>query len=205
MTGYVGCKGCGKESRGLYCPECNTSPRQGSASRAANRRQAPGVRAGEARQAPGVPAGEARLASDSGAGMDRLRTPASAGDVRLVLPWRMLVRDNEHYGLSRGRLVLTERYRKAKEAVYAEACNQWRGERPAFTHPVRLEAGIYFPDHTRERDPGNYRKMVTDALQGVVYPKDALVRDERWYDAGIDGENPRAELVISALPSTSKE
>lgn len=118
--------------------------------------------------------------------------------VTLTLPWSVLVRDNARYGVLRGRMILTREYRQAKEAAYMLACGQVR-DRPAFSAPVALEARIYFPDRQRKRDAGNYRKLVTDALEGVLYPDDTLIHDERWVNAGVDRKNPRVEIRVEAI------
>lgn len=118
--------------------------------------------------------------------------------VRLILPWAVMVRDNAKYGVLRGRMILTREYRQAKERAYMLACGQVR-QRPAFTDPVALEARVYFPDRSRKRDAGNYRKLVTDALEGVLYPDDALIHDERWVNAGVDRERPRVEITVQPI------
>ena len=111
----------------------------------------------------------------------------------LILPWNILVPDNDRIGVMEGGALLTRRYRAAKNAVASHAVAFWRGGMIA--GPVQLHALAFFPD-ARERDAGNLRKLVTDALQGVVYRKDHLVWKETWERAGVDRENPRLELRI---------
>ena len=119
-------------------------------------------------------------------------------ELRIVLPWACLVPDNHKYSVIKGRIYLSERYRKAKAQASIVAMGQVR-TRPAFTEPVQLEAAIYFPDTARKRDAGNYRKLVTDALEGIAYPDDSLIHRECWSNAGTDAQNPRCEITIRPI------
>jgi Holliday junction resolvase RusA-like endonuclease len=85
------------------------------------------------------------------------------------------------------------------ETVQELAADEQNGTATAITAPVGLTVRVYFPD-ARKRDAGNLRKLVTDALQGAaVIADDCLIHDERWIRAGIDRQNPRAELTITPL------
>lgn len=92
----------------------------------------------------------------------------------VVLPWDVLVTVNRR---SINRKVLSNEYRKAKEAIYMIACGQVRGERPRFpTEAVDVVLDFYVPDF-RRRDFTNYYKLILDALEGVVYADDFQIRE----------------------------
>lgn len=126
--------------------------------------------------------------------------------VLLVFPWTMLLPDNhrltpvvrwgkDRWGkpAPRPAVITTGEYRDAKKAVAESAQLQFRGWR--FTTPVSLVGRAWFPDQ-RKRDAGNYRKLLTDALTGILYEDDSLVHDDRWIRAGVDRTRPRIEVTI---------
>lgn len=73
------------------------------------------------------------------------------------------------------KLILSEEYRNAKEAVQWEIHSQFRGE-------IRTEDGLtvnilqYFSDN-RRRDIDGYIKMILDAMTGVVYKDDSQIEE----------------------------
>lgn len=133
-----------------------------------------------------------------------LRSPPT-----LAIPFEALVSDNRKYGVAGGRMTLTHRYREAKAAVHELAATQWRvrglGRLAPLSGRVVLVATLYEPNAAtdadgRERDPGNYRKLVCDALEGVVYGRDGQIDDERWRRGPVDARAPRLELVVCEAP-----
>lgn len=112
----------------------------------------------------------------------------------LVLPWPCLCADNHRLMWVYGQARLSSEYRRAKQQVQERAQLWWR--HPAIEQDVALIARFWFPDK-RRRDAGNYRKLLTDALTGVVYVDDAQVADERCVRVGFDKTNPRAEISIT--------
>lgn len=118
---------------------------------------------------------------------------------QITLPWSVCVPDNAKYGVMRGHMKLTRRYRDAKHAAHLLARAQWR--RAPMDGPLRLVVAVYFPDR-RRRDLLNLSKLLHDALAGVVYEDDCQLADVRYFRAGVDGENARVVLTITATEAT---
>lgn len=97
-----------------------------------------------------------------------------------------------------GQARLSTEYRRAKEQVAQRARLWWR--QPPTEAEVMVWVRLWFPDK-RKRDPGNYRKCITDALTGIVYADDSQATDERQTRVGFDKENPRAEIIVVVLGS----
>ncbi|MFO0254558.1 MAG: RusA family crossover junction endodeoxyribonuclease [Betaproteobacteria bacterium] len=114
-------------------------------------------------------------------------------DLPLVLPWSILVPDNHRLIWVYGQARLSGDYRKAKESIGQRARLWWR--QPPTEAEVFVWVKLWFPDK-RKRDPGNYRKLVTDALTGIVYADDQQAIDERQTRIGFDKDHPRAEVHI---------
>ncbi len=112
----------------------------------------------------------------------------------LVIPWASLCADNHRLMWVYGQARLSSEYRRGKQQVAERATLWWR--QPPTTEDVALVARLYFPDR-RKRDAGNYRKLLTDALTGIVYADDSQVIDERCLRAGFDKIDPRAEITIA--------
>lgn len=116
----------------------------------------------------------------------------------IVLPWAVLVGDNDRHGVIGGRILLTVRYRSALAAATLYAQRQWR-PRAAFTGPVHVTATFHEPDR-RRRDIANLTKLLGDALTGVAYVDDSQI--DRWtlVRGTIDRRDPCAVLVIDSNP-----
>lgn len=146
----------------------------------------------------GVPREKAnRAAAGDVQNTEHLSTaPAPAGPVTLVLPWSCLVSDNRHRGPVASRADHAA-YKLARTRAHAEASEQW-GPRAPFSGRVCLTVRVFAPD-SRRRDIANYRKCLTDALEGVAYVNDAQIDDERWTRGAIDRDRPRAEITVEEL------
>lgn len=114
----------------------------------------------------------------------------------LILPWSMLVPDNHRLMWVYGQARLTADYRAAKRDIQQRAALWWKQAPTEADVFVWLK--LWFPDR-RKRDPGNYRKLVTDALTGIVYADDSQASDERQTRVGYDKEHPRAEVWVSLV------
>lgn len=74
-----------------------------------------------------------------------------------------------------------------------------QAKKQGWTKTVKEKVIMYFwffwPD-ARQRDTGNQKKVILDALEGVLYDNDrwVLERDQDWV---IDRQNPRIEIVIT--------
>lgn len=123
--------------------------------------------------------------------------PPIGWPVALRLPWSVLVSDNRRYGVIEGRMLATAEYRQAKAKIRALASDAMGAAAPTKA-PLRLIARVFVPDN-RPHDCGNFRKLVTDALEGVVYVNDRQLHDEQWIRAGVDVDAPRAVITITPL------
>lgn len=124
--------------------------------------------------------------------------------LHVTLSWNALARDNEKYGVYRGRMLLTSKYRDAKRLAHEQARMQCRGASP-LTARLKMVCRLYEPDR-RVRDIVNYAKMVQDALRGTIYEDDSQVDNAEWVRAGVDKDHPRLEVSVfplspSPLPS----
>lgn len=115
----------------------------------------------------------------------------------LILPWSVMVSDNERFSVVYGQNRLSQKYRTAKASIATLARLYWR--RSVLDGDVHLVARFYFPD-ARKRDAGNYRKALTDALTGVVYGDDSQLAGEHYLKGAIDRTNPRVEVCIADAP-----
>jgi Holliday junction resolvase RusA-like endonuclease len=121
--------------------------------------------------------------------------PRNSSAVVLIIPFKHLVRDNQKYGVMRGRMLLRAEYRAAKDTIQHLARRVTLGHPPT-DKTVHLYAKLYMPD-ARRRDATNYAKLVHDSLQGTVYVDDTQIKRATWENAGIDRENPRVEITIT--------
>ena len=82
--------------------------------------------------------------------------------------------------------------KKIKKAYIEEVIEQYKGK--LHTEDLGLEIKFYFGTR-HKRDVDNYNKLVLDAMEGIVYEDDKLVRPlivDKFYDK----ENPRIEIRI---------
>lgn len=157
----------------------------------------------------GVPKEKARAAALQQLGIQTAATSRSVVEVivmrqiqwpvKLTLPWSYLVSDNAKYGVLNGKLMLTAGYRMAKGLIRDRA-REVLGDPPPepATIPLSLEAAVWLPDN-RIHDVCNFAKCAHDALEGVVYTKDAWLHRIVWYRAGVDVDQPRAALTIRPI------
>lgn len=115
-----------------------------------------------------------------------------------TLPFSALVPDNQRHGVvvigGKPRILLTSKYRKAKEQVVLLLWAQ-QGKEPMLRGELGMLARMYVPDK-RRRDVLNYSKLVNDSLAHVAYEDDSQLRDVRWVHGGIDREDPRLEIEL---------
>jgi len=79
-----------------------------------------------------------------------------------------------------------------KKQYLKEVTEQYKGK--LHTEELGLEI-LYFFGTRHKRDCDNYAKLVLDAMEGIVYEDDVLVRPlilDKFYDK----ENPRVEIRI---------
>lgn len=121
--------------------------------------------------------------------------------VQLTLPWSTLVSDNEkHRPMLRGSqaiMVIKRPYAEAEKRIRGLATSKLGSAAPA-NHPVQIAAKVWVPDD-RPHDQVNFAKLVHDSLEGVVYNNDRWIYRAVWERAGVDVDQPRAEITITPL------
>lgn len=80
---------------------------------------------------------------------------------------------NQRYTIARGRNILSNKYRDAKEAMQWEAKSQWQGE--PLTDDVTLN--VYLHLDTKRPDIDGYLKIILDSLDGIAYEDDRQVHE----------------------------
>ena len=114
--------------------------------------------------------------------------------MKLVIPYDLLARDNERIGgMIRGRLLLSQKYRRKKDAARAAAMTQYRGK--PLEGDLAIAGIAYWPDR-RRRDLMFFVKALHDALEGVCYLDDVQLVEVQYKKGGIDKDAPRVELEI---------
>lgn len=126
-----------------------------------------------------------------------MTTQARAGIVTIDIPFHALVSDNQKFTGGRGH-TLTQAYRRAFGFLHNAVKDYWT-PRDSLEHTMALRCVMYPPDK-RRRDAGNYRKLVTDALNGTVYVDDSQLVSETWQRGPVDKKNPRFLLTLEAAP-----
>lgn len=114
----------------------------------------------------------------------------------ITLPWSVLVADNQRHGLSRGRILLTSKYRNALVGASTLARVQWK--QPAHKTSVAVTITLYEPDK-RRRDIGNYTKLIADALTRIAFVDDSQIDRLELRRGALDRVNPRAEVQVLPL------
>lgn len=125
------------------------------------------------------------------------QTALTREPITLTIPYSILTSDNgrDKFALSRGKLILTSKYRDRKAAVKITAGSQYRGA--LIESPVAVTTVLYAPDR-RRRDISNFNKFVNDALTGVVWVDDSQIDQITNIRGPIDRANPR--LVVTVIP-----
>lgn len=115
------------------------------------------------------------------------------------LPWSLLVSDNDRtqpvVAGSKVRMVLSKRYKEAKEAARVLLMSQVGGN-PPLTGRVRITASLIEPNAHRTRDLSNFAKMVHDALSGIVYLDDGQIDSLTWRRGEPCIDRPRLLVAV---------
>jgi Holliday junction resolvase RusA-like endonuclease len=114
--------------------------------------------------------------------------------VKVTIPWKYMVPDNQKYGVIRGRMLLQADYRAAKDTIGHIARRAMEG-RPMLGGDLVWEAMLWMPDK-RRRDATNYAKICQDSLEHIVYEDDTQIKRATWINAGIDRDAPRCEITV---------
>lgn len=139
----------------------------------------------------------------------REQKPAIVWPFRLLLPWSLLVSDNDREEPYIRQTENGPRPAKRKTARCAKAqgeiANLARGKlgdvEPAEI-PLEITARVWVPNNQLRSDVQNFAKATHDALEGIVYRNDNLLYWNHWLRVGVDIDAPRAELTIAPLPLT---
>ena len=113
------------------------------------------------------------------------------------LPWPVLVSDNDKYGVIGGRMILTSRYRKAKDSAHQLA--QLQCLRNRVNGRIRITATVYEPDRDKARDISNWEKLTHDSLIDAAYEDDSQIDDVHWIRGPVDRARPRLDIVIERI------
>lgn len=108
-------------------------------------------------------------------------------------PFALCVPDNQRHGVFRGRILLTAKYRKAKESLWRIGRVQYTGK--VLEGRIAMQCTLYAPDK-RRRDLGNFSKLVCDVLNRTAYADDSQIDDLRWIRGGTDKSNPRIDISL---------
>lgn len=128
---------------------------------------------------------------------------------RLLLPWSLLVSDNDReepyiahteQGIRPARRK-TKRCKEAQAKIAQLAKGKLGDVEPA-TVPLEITARVWVPNNQLRSDVQNFAKATHDALEGIVYANDNLLYWNHWLRVGVDVDAPRAELTIVPLPSS---
>lgn len=98
---------------------------------------------------------------------------------------------NQRYTISRGRNILSRKYRDTKEAMMWEAKSQWQGE--PLTGDVTINIFLYLDNHRPDID--SYLKIILDSLDGIAYDNDRQVTELSVIKMH-DSEEPRIEIQV---------
>ena len=127
--------------------------------------------------------------------------------VYLTIPMELLVSDNrKSVPIVRrrrdGRVypaeVLTSRYRAARDGIKKIARAAMDGE-PPLQGPVKVDAILYEPNRSRDRDILNLGKLLGDSMSKIVYEDDVQIDDAHWIRGYTSAERPRLEVRVSLL------
>lgn len=127
---------------------------------------------------------------------------------RFTLPWSALCSDNSHEKASLVQLgggnvvprkVMHPKYRAAREKTQ-EIVRRLAGDAAPRAEPLAIRALVYVPDE-HPHDVCNFAKCCHDALEGILYANDRWLYRTTWERAGVDVDQPRAEIELIPLVS----
>jgi len=121
---------------------------------------------------------------------------------RVSIPWSLLVSDNDRMqpvvreGMPR--LVLSKRYKEAKQAVRVLLIAQTNSQAPLMGR-VRVTATFIEPNAHRVRDLSNFAKFVHDALSSIAYVDDGQIDVLTWRRSAPCIDRPRLEIAVEVI------
>lgn len=98
---------------------------------------------------------------------------------------------NKRYMISRGRNILSNEYRSAKEAIEWELATQWKGE-PLTEEDICVNIIVYYSG--RKPDIDAYEKLILDSMTNIVYADDGLVSEKHTFR--VKDEDARIEISV---------
>lgn len=100
---------------------------------------------------------------------------------------------NQKYFVVRGRMLLSTKYRDAKEAMMWEIKSAMGNFSP-LTGSVELNIMFYHGDK-RKHDIDNCLKILLDAMSGIIYEDDSQIDAMHIYKE-VDKKNPRTIIQV---------
>lgn len=104
-----------------------------------------------------------------------------------------LVPINQRYSITRGRNILSKKYRECKEELQWEIRSQWPHK--PLTEDVELNV-IHEWGDKRTRDIDNYVKVLLDAMTGIVYEDDGQIIGLHVYKKTVDSKHKTIVQVV---------
>lgn len=104
--------------------------------------------------------------------------------------------------LRRGWTIERPKSRAAKKVVQLHAQNALRKQESSILGPectARLSVNLQFFGARRNADLDNLYKLITDAMQGVLYKNDSQIDHARIWRHGSEKENARTEVSVMTL------
>ena len=99
---------------------------------------------------------------------------------------------NQKFFISRGRNILSKKYRETKEALALETKSQWKGA--PLKAKLTVNIVLYFGDK-RHRDIDAYLKILLDSMEGIVYEDDEQIVELHVFKE-YSKADPRTEVGI---------
>ena len=99
---------------------------------------------------------------------------------------------NQRYTISRGRNILSNKYRSAKEAIEWEIKSQWDNE-TIKDEDICINVLLYLKDKRHDIDA--FIKLLLDAMSKKVYQDDRQIHELHVFKM-YDKKNPRVEISI---------
>lgn len=98
---------------------------------------------------------------------------------------------NQRYTISRGRNILSNKYREAKEAIEWEVKSQW--QKDIIKDEVCVNVLLHLKDKRTDIDA--FVKLLLDSMSKIVYKDDLQVTELHVFKM-YDKSNPRIEVQI---------
>jgi len=99
---------------------------------------------------------------------------------------------NARYMISRGRNILSTKYRNAKEAISWEIASQFKGKMLT-EEGIALNILVYYSGRCPDIDA--YEKLLLDSMTGIVYKDDGLIDEKHTFRTKVE-DNQYIEIQV---------